>query len=103
MNSKIDRRHFIQASGIIMAGTAAPVLFGSTSSPAPAGRIKKAIGWDMIEGKLSAEDKFRLAKEVGFKGVEISRHASKQEEAEPKVLARASEKAGMPIHGVSNG
>ncbi len=57
----------------------------------------------MITEKLSPEDKFRLVKDVGFEGVEISRHGSKKDEVEPRDLARASEKVGVPIHGVSNG
>ena len=103
MNSKIDRRRFIEASGAILAGAAAPALFGGGPPAETAGRIKKAVGWEMIGEKLSPEDKFRLAKDVGFEGVEISRHASKEETVEPQILARASEKVGLPIHGVSNG
>lgn len=86
-----------------MAGAAVPALLGGASAAEPGGRIKKAVGWGMIEGKLSAEDKFRLAKDAGFEGVEVSRHASKEGDAEPQALARASEKVGIPIHGVSNG
>jgi len=86
-----------------MAGAAVPALVGRGSAAEPGGRIKKAIGWGMIDRKLSPEDRFRLVKDVGFEGVEVSRHASKEDDAEPQVLARASEKVGLPIHGVSNG
>lgn len=103
MNSQIDRRHFIQASGLLLGGLAASSLLGRASAAEGGGRIKKAVGWGMIEGTLSAEDKFRVAKDAGFEGVEVSRHASKKDETEPQVLARASEKVGIPIHGVSNG
>lgn len=68
-----------------------------------AGRIRKAVGWGMIDSKLSVEDRFRLAKDVGFDGVEVSRHTSRSEEPQAQVLARAAEKVGIPIHGVSNG
>lgn len=90
-----------------MAGAATASLLGhtqATAAAAPAGRIKKAVGWGMIiEPKLSVEDKFRVAKDAGFEGVEVSRRASKQDDTEPRELARASEKVGLPIHGVSNG
>jgi L-ribulose-5-phosphate 3-epimerase len=103
MNTKIDRRYFIQASALLMAGAATPALRGRASAAEAGGRIKKAVGWGMIAGKLSAEDKFRLAKDAGFEGVEVARHASKEDDTEPQSLARASEKVGIPIHGVSNG
>jgi L-ribulose-5-phosphate 3-epimerase len=93
MRPQVDRRHFLQATGLFVATSA---LAGS--APA-AQRIKKALCWEMIQGKLSVEDKFRLAKDVGFEGVEVTAHKVK----DPKELARASEKVGIPIHGVSNG
>jgi hexulose-6-phosphate isomerase len=102
MNMKIDRRQFIQASGLFVAGAAAPALVERASAEESGTRIKKAVGWDMIDRTLSVEDRFRLAKEVGFEGVEVSRH-SREEQIDPRVLARAGEKAGIPIHGVSNG
>jgi hypothetical protein len=87
LNPKIDRRHFIRASGLLMAGAAAPALLGRAPAAELGGRIKKAVGWGMIGGKLSPEDKFRLAKDVGFEGVEVSRHASKADETDLQVLA----------------
>jgi L-ribulose-5-phosphate 3-epimerase len=105
-DSRVDRRVFFERGGIILAGLAAASL-SSHSSPVhaaqPDGRIKKAVGWGMIQENLSVEDKLRLAKDVGFEGVEVSRHASPQSSVEPQLLARASEKVGIPIHGVSNG
>ena len=104
MNTEIDRRQFIQTSGLLLGGVAAALPSGRASAAEPGGRIKKAVGWGMInEPKLSVEDRFRVAKDAGFEGVEVSRHASKKDEVEPQVLARASEKVGIPIHGVSNG
>jgi L-ribulose-5-phosphate 3-epimerase len=103
MNSQINRRHFIQASGLLL-GTVGVL---SRSEPAPAaeagGRIKKAVGWGMIDEKLSVEDRFRAAKDAGFEGVEVTKLGANKHEVEPQVLARASEKAGVRIHGVSNG
>ena len=106
MKSQMDRRHFLQTSGLLFGGAVASSLSGGASSAQAAesgNRIRKAVGWGMITDKLSPEDKLRLVKDVGFEGVEISRHASKKDEVEPGALARASEKVGVPIHGVSNG
>jgi L-ribulose-5-phosphate 3-epimerase len=105
MKSQIDRRHFLQASGLVLAGTAAPALLGGLSL-ANAGqfrdRIRKAVGFTMIEEELSVEDKLRLVKEVGFEGVETPTKLLDKNAPEPRVLARASEKVGVPVHGVVN-
>ncbi|MCX6897870.1 MAG: sugar phosphate isomerase/epimerase [Verrucomicrobia bacterium] len=104
MNASIDRREFIQTSGLIAAGMAVAFPSGRASAAEAGGRMKKAVGWGMIvEPKLSVEDKFRVAKDAGFEGVEVSRYAAKKGATEPKELTRASEKVGIPIHGVSNG
>jgi L-ribulose-5-phosphate 3-epimerase len=102
MDIKLNRRQFIQAGGVLIAAAAAPAPAKSVSAQEPIGRIMKAVGWGMIERSLPVEDRFRLAKDVGFAGVEVTRH-SREEGPEPAVLARASEKIGIPIHGVVNG
>ena len=104
MNSQIDRRQFIQTSGLFLGTAAASSLLQHASAAEAGGRMKKAVGWGMIvEPKLSVEDRFRVAKDAGFEGVEVSRYAAKKGATDPKELARASEKVGIPIHGVSNG
>ncbi len=102
MSMTIDRRQFLQAGGVLMAGTAVSAMAGFSPVPQSGGRIRKAVGWPMIDRSLSVEDRFRLAKDVGFEGVEVSRHM-KEPDPEPQVLARSSEKIGIPIHGVVNG
>jgi L-ribulose-5-phosphate 3-epimerase len=104
--SQVDRRGFIQKSTVVLGGIAASSLFDRSPliyASQPGDRIKKAVGWGMIRENLSVEDKFRLAKDVGFEGVEVSRHMSQDSAVEPQALARASEKVGIPIHGVVNG
>jgi len=66
------------------------------------GRVRKALGYPMIQEELSAEDKLRLVRDVGFEGVEVPTSLLKRNTPEPKVLARAAEKAGIRIHGVVN-
>ena len=51
----------------------------------------------MLPAKLSIEDRFKLAKDVGFAGVEASPFT---DETECKNLRAASEKVGIPIHSV---
>lgn len=99
MNTPIERRRFLELGGIAAAGLTLSSL--ADDVPAATGdRIKKAIGWEMIQEKLSVEDKFRLARDIGFEGVEVSSRARQTAGIEPEELARASEKIGLPIHGV---
>lgn len=104
MKSPIPRRRFLQIGGLALANVALSRLASPLAQAAAAqtgNRIKKAVGWEMIHEKLSVEDKFRLAKDVGFEGVEVNSRRLKSDGVEPKDLARASEKIGVPIHGVS--
>ena len=104
MELQMNRRQFVQSSTLLLAGAAGAALAPNASSADAGPSIKKAVGWGMIvEPKLSVEDKFRVAKDAGFEGVEISRAALKKGGTEPEVLARAAEKTGVRIHGVSNG
>jgi hexulose-6-phosphate isomerase len=105
MKSQINRRRFLQRSGLFLAGAAAPALLGrpsATNAGEFTDRIKKAVGYMMIKEDLSVEDKLKLAKDVGFEGVETPTHLLDKETPEPKVLARASEKVGVAVHGVVN-
>ena len=106
MKTEIGRRDFLQIGGLALASPAVSSL-ASPPPQAPAAksgdRIRKAVGWGMIQEKLSAEDKFRLVKDVGFEGVEVNSRLMKPGAVEPQDLARASEKIGIPIHGVSGG
>ncbi len=103
MKSQIDRRCFIQTGGRILAAAAVPALLARPSvalAQQSGPRYKKAVGWGMIEGDLSVEDKLKLVKDVGFEGVEVSAGLGKKNGLEPKDLARASEKIGVAVHGL---
>jgi hexulose-6-phosphate isomerase len=68
-----------------------------TSAKAP--RIRKAVKFGMIAGRMSVLDKFRLLKDLGYDGVEMERRAR----FAPRNAAKASEATGLPIHGLVNG
>ena len=105
MKSQINRRHFLQQSSLALAGASlATMLDGLSFADAGAtkDRYKKALGYTMIKEDLSVEDKLKLAKDVGFEGIEIPTQLLNKQTPEPKVLARASEKVGVPVHGVVN-
>lgn len=104
MQKAFSRRQLLELGGVTMAGAAATSLAqraGAADSVSPPRRMRKAVGWEMIQEKLSAEDKFRLVKDVGFEGVEVNSRVLKSAGLDPREMARASEKIGIPIHGVS--
>jgi hexulose-6-phosphate isomerase len=104
MKPQVWRRRFLQIGGLALTDAVLSPLASPSSLAAAAetnDRIKKAVGWEMIQEKLSAEDKLRLVKDLGFEGVEVNSQRLKSGGVQPKELARASEKIGVPIHGVS--
>jgi hexulose-6-phosphate isomerase len=101
VNINPSRRDFLKVS----AGSALASLGPATTSlaaaaPPPAsGRIKKAVQISMLPKELSYADRFKLAGDVGFEGVEG------QTMEDPKVaeeIKKASEDAKVPIHSVMN-
>ena len=104
MKTQVGRRCFLQISGLAWTGSAltSRAVSSVQSRAAESGdRIRKAVGWEMIQENLPAEDKFRLVKDAGFDGVEVNSRLLKRDAPAPEELARASEKVGIPIHGVS--
>ncbi|MBL7185013.1 MAG: sugar phosphate isomerase/epimerase [Phycisphaerae bacterium] len=105
MKSQIDRRHFLQTSGFLLARAAAPAFLAEQSlagEKSPSKRYRKALGLAMIQEDLSVEDKLKLVKDLGFEGIETPTRIGNNKMPEPRVLAGASEKVGIPIHGVVN-
>lgn len=105
MSEQTSRREFLARSG---AAVCAASTTGLLSVPQPAvageftGKIRKAVKYHMIQEKLSAEDKLKMLKDLGYDGVEPRTMLKPDQAAEVKELARASEKVGLPIHGVVN-
>ena len=59
--------------------------------------LKKALILSMLPADLGTEDKFKMAADVGFQGMEI---APTSDPAEIEALRGASEKSGIPIHSI---
>jgi len=107
MKDHTSRRDFLKLS--VGAACAAPLaslspaatsLAAVTPVPAPAnGRLKKAVQIYMLPKEMSYADRFKLAGDVGFDGVEG------QTMEDPKVaeeIKKASDDAKVPIHSVMN-
>jgi len=105
--SDVNRREFVKSSGLATAGTllgASLLSRTATAADAPAEnapevpRLKKAVKYGMVRGDGTMAEKFRLLKELGFDGVELS---SPNDFELDEVLA-ARDEAGLPIHGLVN-
>jgi L-ribulose-5-phosphate 3-epimerase len=107
MENNRSRRDFLKvsvgaacAAPLATMGPAAINLAAAEPTPAPEpGRMKKAVQIYMLPKDLSYADRFKLARDVGFEGVEA------QTVEDPKVaeeIKKASEDAKVPIHSVMN-
>lgn len=63
----------------------------------PQSVLKKGVIFAMLPESLSVADRFKLARDIGFDGVEIN---SLTDPAEIKTLRAAADKVGIPIHSV---
>ncbi len=104
-SSRATRREFLQGiSGAALAlgvvGVAGTTALGKEDNQMATNGPKKGVLYDMLPSNLSMEDRFKLAKDVGFDGVEAP-PISDPNDAEK--MRTAAEAAGIPIHSVIYG
>jgi hexulose-6-phosphate isomerase len=92
----MNRRDFIGGAGAVALATSV----GAAALGDASNRPKKSVMFSMLPGSLSLEDRFKLAKDVGFEGVECSPVGNEKAAA---ALRSAAEKAGIPIQSVIYG
>lgn len=95
-----NRRQFLATTA-----TAASCLL-SKSAQAEKGqfadRIRKAVKYHMVTEDLSAVDKFKLVKDVGFDGIEPRTMLKPGQAAGFRELIKARETVDLPVHGMIN-
>jgi L-ribulose-5-phosphate 3-epimerase len=94
----MDRRDFVKTTALGAVSTILPKE-SVISSPAPGGELKKAVLINMFPKEMSYLDRFKLAVDSGFEGVE-AQTITEQKEAEE--IKEASIKTRLPIHSVMN-
>ena len=98
--TKMDRRAFLEMTAAASAVSAFAALKPQPVVAAAAeGGLKKAVYVSMLPKELGYLDKFKLALDVGFEGIEIGTISDAAVAAEIK---EASAKAGLKIHSVMN-
>jgi len=90
----IDRRAFLESAAALGAMAAL-----RPRTAAAAGGMKKAVYISMLPKELPYPQRFQLAKDVGFEGIEIGTITDPAVAAEIK---EASAKTGLVIHSVMN-
>ena len=98
--TKIDRRAFLEMTAAASAASAFAALRPQPAMAAAAdGGLKKAVYISMLPKELGYRDKFQLALDVGFAGIEIGTITDAAVAVEIK---EASAKTGLKIHAVMN-
>ncbi|MCY2961698.1 MAG: TIM barrel protein, partial [Planctomycetota bacterium] len=87
--------------GLVRAGRAqdgvtAPAKSSTPTAAKSAPALRKAVKYDMIAIEGSVLDRFQLAKECGFEGVELD----SPYEIDRQAVVDASAKTGVLVHGV---
>jgi L-ribulose-5-phosphate 3-epimerase len=92
--STINRRRFLESAAAVSAVAAL------RTTPARAGgNPKKAVLLSMLPKGLSYRERFQLARDVGFAGIEIG---TVGDAAEAETIKSASADTGLVIHSVMN-
>ena len=93
------RRDFLKSTSL-----AAGAMCASSTKTSHAGqftdKIKKAVKLHMVTGDATIEDKFKLVKDLGFDGIEARVKLGDKDRELVRSYGAASERVGLPIHGL---
>jgi hexulose-6-phosphate isomerase len=95
----INRREFMKIAGAAAGLAAMAPMMGAGAEDTLKGKVKTAVGYDMIRVDGSPMDKLNLVKGLGIAGVELS-VGSKVDHDE---LRKASDATGVSVHGIVHG
>lgn len=92
----MKRRDFLLASCALPAACAVKNVTAAENT----GKIKKAVKYHMVSGTMSVQDKFQMVKDLGFDGIETRVALGEKNKGLVDSYLNASQKTGLPIHGV---
>ncbi len=97
----MDRRQFLRtaAAAAVSAGVAGVTAAQRTEAEEmqAEGRFRKAIVLGMVQGEMSLSDRFKLARDCGFDGIEVPPPMTPEAIADVQKAVRES---GIPAHSV---
>src|SRR4051794_20578267 len=92
----MNRRNFLQTTGAaIAASSLATIASGADTTPKKRA-IKKAVNLRMVRAGNTVLEKFQIAKDAGFDGLEVNR----PDETPMDELLKARDATGLKIAGV---
>ncbi len=93
----IERRSFLKYTAAVTVGTGLLSASVFAAGEKRGAKLRKAVQLGMLPGKLPDADKFKLAKECGFEGIEAYPMGDLDAARKRGGLAKA---AGVPIHSI---
>jgi hexulose-6-phosphate isomerase len=101
MSSRTSRRSFLKstAAAPLAAAIWRPAAALAQTPPPPPGGVKKSVLYSMLPKDLPVADKFKVAIDAGFVGVEMH---TEPDPALAEQAKAAAEKTGLKIHSVMN-
>jgi sugar phosphate isomerase/epimerase len=94
--ARADRRRFIKSTAALAALAA---LRPPLSLTAGAPRTKTAIAFSMLPQDLTVLERFGLAADAGFSGIEMR---TVEDPLQAEQVLHASERSGLPVHSVAH-
>ena len=95
----LSRRDLLKTSAAVPLSAWLEAARAGRRQPQAPSAIKRAVLVSMLPKELSWQDRFALAKAVGFDGIEMQTMA---DQAQAEQVARASEATGLVVHSVMN-
>ncbi|MGQ9807588.1 MAG: sugar phosphate isomerase/epimerase family protein [Armatimonadota bacterium] len=97
----MDRRDFLKtaakAAAAAQVGAAVLAKGSEAAVEQKNGRFKKAIVLGMVQGEMSTPDRFKLARDCGFEGIEVPPPMTPEAIAD---VQKAVHESGIPAHSV---
>ena len=99
-DSRMERRSFLKYAATATVATGLISRLIATQAGQKGTKMRKALQFGMLPKNLSDADKFKLAKDCGFEGIE----GSPMEDLDAaRQLGKLARQAGVPIHSIVYG
>lgn len=93
----MNRRNFLQTASAALAASALTPLAHSADTPAKKRPLKKAVNLGMIRAEGSVEDKFKVARDAGFDGIELN---LPDDALSVDIINKAKASSGLEVAGI---
>ncbi len=94
MNNLFDRRDFLKTAGIAATVGAFSVSPQTSEAATDKPILRKALKLSMVGGTGTVVDKFKMAKEAGFEGIDVDSDQPVED------VKRAMSESGLVVHGM---